>query len=833
MEAHFPGLPHGRARIYFEVEVYDDEALLVNTASSIINIPNFMEIHDNTNNTYHVTALVPVREYYYCYTSYRDLGQWVRLQEPTYTWVPERPPRNNYGVPPGRLNSIFRLDDTPQRNPETYRFFAWSTQVQGWEGACQTCGSDNPNYHYIDTCGRPADGIPEAPPGWNVPDICDEYCDPDCQIHCDADCDCDDHEPPYWLRDHVLYSVTETANNSIVLFFVPDVTVFTHLRDYGDINHIFRTIVSVVPGRRPYMVPLAHRASFVTAGQDWHYRAWSRHLANFNITPPAPIMPPYPGYLPPTRSTPPEPFFTALGMSGDYNLPPAYGLAPLRRDVNLYFTDNPRVTVHFNTWIGGQGGGPIPYFEHSRQREIMEAQGYHFHPDSLDRPGGFHENIVYDALNDIRCEVTGILWVFTGYYQRLGTNLTLAPPDANPIRVTADSNGVFNVRDVPNLSYVMQSQNIALFYEPVWDIHLIKTNHIAVPLNGALFHLYRYTPPADSDYEGHGAAVTQAGIDAGYWTLAATATSGDRGITGDVSLRMETELLSTDIFHLVERAAPSGFQLPTGQWRVNLGTNAAGNVEVTGFTAIGSVPAFSRNLAGNWSVSNMPSVVRFAFHKTDQRLYNEVDPMENADWERINNQLLIPGAHFSVFAWQGAAPPPADMMVSQANINAAEWVLIDSGISTGDVATPIAFDLNTQFTYFQLVETQAPQGFDIPWGQWRLSVRVSATQPAAPAGQGVYESAGSDFWIRHWTICSGVLPTLGFVRQPAGELYGAGEWYVGNRAILNLPLTGGSGSNAFIMGGMMIILLAGGVFMFHLVWSKSKVKAGAARYVLR
>jgi len=115
----------------------------------------------------------------------------------------------------------------------------------------------------------------------------------------------------------------------------------------------------------------------------------------------------------------------------------------------------------------------------------------------------------------------------------------------------------------------------------------------------------------------------------------------------------------------------------------------------------------------------------FSFHKTNQDIYN--DPQwDDQDWI---DDVLLSGAHFSVFRYMGTGTP-ASGIVTQAMIGVS-WQLVDTFVSTGNFSTPISFQM-TPGRYYQLMETVAPTDFQLPRGQWRITLVVG--EYAAPDG---------------------------------------------------------------------------------------------------
>jgi len=290
-------------------------------------------------------------------------------------------------------------------------------------------------------------------------------------------------------------------------------------------------------------------------------------------------------------------------------------------------------------------------------------------------------------------------------------------------------------------------------------------------LPGALFHLYCY----DSDV----LIETQASDSDGFVAFDHAFTLGGQ-------------------YRLVEQEAPTGFFPSDGYWIITVSTS--GTMVIS--EQDGNFPFL--NIGGVLHVGNEPATVPFVFHKTDERLYSEVSQGENANWGTINT-FLRAGAHFSLFRWNGAGTP-LDAIISPDDIGSGsdQWTLVWYGESSNSASNPMMVDLDTQYTYFQLVETQAPTGFELPWGQWRLTLSDGSLANV----DGWYLLA-EGFYLNIRAI--GDLSIPAFARNPE-----TGEWYVGNRPILILPALGGILlRDMFLFGGTLVILLALGLLAYR------------------
>ena len=354
-------------------------------------------------------------------------------------------------------------------------------------------------------------------------------------------------------------------------------------------------------------------------------------------------------------------------------------------------------------------------------------------------------------------------------------------------------------------------------YDGIWRVgnralvlfEFFKTEEDALTRrDGAVFRLYRRGDwcPFEDDY--HLYYVT-------------TVTSGACGELG----RAEFWLTPDDIYHLRETVAPTGFAAPSGHWTIQwddvLEEFLITYGENPNFVPV-RFPCLDCTDCDNGDyedcedyivVLHLPNFLEallFSFHKANQQLYSQVsqDPNVSTDWAYINQHFLLSGAEFSFFLWndENTSPTAADDLVSSNNSGGTPWLYVGSDTSSGDANQAITFPLDKRFRYFQLVETKPPPGFEMPYGQWRIILEYDIDFND-PLNQDLgWDYKENNWWIRIEAIGDSTIPA--FARHPADSLVlGAGDWYVGNRLILEIPLLGGVSRNAFLFAGAFTISL--------------------------
>ena len=187
----------------------------------------------------------------------------------------------------------------------------------------------------------------------------------------------------------------------------------------------------------------------------------------------------------------------------------------------------------------------------------------------------------------------------------------------------------------------------------------------------------------------------------------------------------------------------------------------------------------------------------FEFHKTDDRIYSQ-QYWNDPGWIE---DTLLPGAHFNLVRYNGPGTPAA-VVVTQGMMGSGDnqWTLVNDipRISSGNHNDPIDFIL-TPGNYYQLIEVVAPEGFQLPFGQWRI---VGMENAAGEAG------------FRITAVGDSTVPAfvnIGGTHDASYDAHFGGTFYVGNRRNFDVPTLGGVGSRIFLILGTGMLLIAVGM----------------------
>ena len=183
------------------------------------------------------------------------------------------------------------------------------------------------------------------------------------------------------------------------------------------------------------------------------------------------------------------------------------------------------------------------------------------------------------------------------------------------------------------------------------------------------------------------------------------------------------------------------------------------------------------------------TTIPFTFHKTTSNVYTAPSLVNIADI----TPFLLEGAYFSLFRFEGSGTPP-DLVTYPS----ADWERIYNAVrSTGLLTDPITMELTPDGIY-HLVETLAPAGFQIPFGQWRITHD---------------DNAPGDFTI---ITVGGTAPCFEYLD---------GYFHVGNVPGSMLPLTGGFATHRILWAGSLALLAGFGMWAYLNFFANKKREA--------
>ena len=275
-------------------------------------------------------------------------------------------------------------------------------------------------------------------------------------------------------------------------------------------------------------------------------------------------------------------------------------------------------------------------------------------------------------------------------------------------------------------------------------------------------------------------------------------------------------------YRLRETIVPSGmgYLIPTGYW--NITTNRySGIVDIarsgaaTPFSADAAPPSAVNDWPVNWEVGNTPTRY-WPFFKTN-------------DYMLTPNQIYLPGAIFRLFVYNGTEEPAHTLISSDIVVDPAPatpqpgtWSLVIERTSNGGSnPDPMWFPMMPG-RYYQLVEIVAPAGFQVPWGQWRITV-TGAVDAATIQGTGLHPeviSAGTGVGtpsivpISNYFVHGDCSPNCHELNCEEAHADSYNAFLISNRPDFDLPMTGGAGALLVTVAGLglaglsLVLLLA-------------------------
>lgn len=145
-----------------------------------------------------------------------------------------------------------------------------------------------------------------------------------------------------------------------------------------------------------------------------------------------------------------------------------------------------------------------------------------------------------------------------------------------------------------------------------------------------------------------------------------------------------------------------------------------------------------------------------------------------------NTSEVLSGAEFKLYLWESTDDAPEELVPK--NLAGSGWKLINTQTS----AESVHFE-NLNPGLYQLVETKAPLGYQLPLGQWRFEINNKGEIT--------------------------ILPCVGEYKPPAIKECNIDDipYCIGNVAQYSLPEMGGSNVIWYTVGGIVLLVIAGGL----------------------
>jgi len=247
----------------------------------------------------------------------------------------------------------------------------------------------------------------------------------------------------------------------------------------------------------------------------------------------------------------------------------------------------------------------------------------------------------------------------------------------------------------------------------------------------------------------------------------------------------------------------------------------------TGTTSQGNVMDHDRHPLNNFDINfTHGTIAEFRFFITCPAIYN-ANPVINP----------MSGVYFRLFRTISTAPPDSlfdadphgHMVVFNPTTGASMSALWEeqpfangSYLATSSTSNAIVFDMDTRF-FYQLVQVNANTGFQIPFGQWRITFDAEeAIQPFNVRAVAGYAPGFISSIDNHFAGLTNADHPL-FPTPYSTPRYL--NWYVGSMANFQLPMAGGMGSSIFVVAGIVLLSIAAGAISYMFIVKKIKHQA--------
>lgn len=190
-------------------------------------------------------------------------------------------------------------------------------------------------------------------------------------------------------------------------------------------------------------------------------------------------------------------------------------------------------------------------------------------------------------------------------------------------------------------------------------------------------------------------------------------------------------------------------------------------------------------------------MVPYSFTKVDGLSFSSED---------LSKAIALPGAQFVLYHYDGKEENWAEDSKKLIDLNNLSDVWEDPITATSDAQGETRFE-NLQKGHYRLVETVAPEGYQLPTGQWNLTVDISGDEG----------SEVGTFVIQSTEDATMDTPAMAIAKEASGE----NTYYLMNYKPINPPVTGGDGGEDFRIGGGLL-MFTGLVLACWWMWSSPR-----------
>lgn len=232
-----------------------------------------------------------------------------------------------------------------------------------------------------------------------------------------------------------------------------------------------------------------------------------------------------------------------------------------------------------------------------------------------------------------------------------------------------------------------------------------------------------------------------------------------------------------------------------GETATNNGEGTA-EAETSVYTCTGTIQADVVETVAYTNKLYVP-MVPYSFTKVDGLSFSSED---------LSKAIALPGAQFVLYHYDEKKGDWAEDSKKLIDLNNLSDVWEDPITATSDAQGETRFE-NLQEGHYRLVETEAPEGYQLPTGQWNLTVDISGDEG----------SEVGTFVIQSTEDATMDTPAMAIAKEASGE----NTYYLMNYKPINPPVTGGDGGEDFRIGGGLL-MFTGLVLAMWWMWSSPR-----------